>query len=212
MSNYPGQKPVDVQAKKAKGKPYGRQAVWEALRQHGVSGDWTSLSTLALAVRQNKRTVDDYCKALCAGGYAEGKKIRAKIEGHHNTTHNVYRLIRDTGVHAPRLNARGEAVITARDHMWRCMKMLDHFGPDELAVVSSTEDCMVAAADANKYCQCLHKAGYLLVIQPATTQCKAEYKLRASMKTGPHAPMIQRTKVVFDPNLQRIMWHEDLEP
>lgn len=205
-TGHVGQKPVDVRAKKAKGKPYGRQAVWEALRQHGRGEAWVSLDRMVVECQQNRRTIKDYLDALTLAGFAE-----SRVEGEF-VRRKFYRLIKDVGHQAPRVNKEGKMVVTARDHMWRCMKMLDHFNPDDLAAASTTEDCTVVSTDANKYCLSLHKAGYLLVVQTATTQRKAVYKLRNSMKTGPHAPMIQRTKVVFDPNLQRVMWHEDMEP
>lgn len=198
-----GQKPVDEQAKKAKGKSYGRQAVWETLRNHGSGNIWVGLTLIADICQQNRRTIKDYLDALVLAGFAESCTP---------ARHKFYRLLKDVGQHAPRVNKQGKLVTTGRDNLWRSMKMLSSFDADTLAAASTTDDCVVSAVDAGKYCQHLHKAGYLMVVQTATYQNKAVYKLLPSMKTGPHAPMIQRTKCVFDPNLNKIMWHEDIEP
>lgn len=165
------------------------------------------LSTLAIKTRIKRATIRTYMESLVAGGYAE-RCVTRRPKG----TLVAYRLIRDVGVEHPRLNQQGEEIITSRDCMWRSMKMLSTFTAADLALTASTSRCQVSPVDAANYCKHLHAAGYLALVREGGPHGKAVYKLLPTMRTGPHAPMVQRTKLVFDPNLNRVMWHEELEP
>lgn len=198
------QKPVNIRAAEAKGKPYGRRAIWLAFRAASKNGPVT-LRGLALQTGINRGTIRTYMESLVLGGYAEKSSfMRLK-----DTT---YQLIRDVGVEHPRLNKKGEAVVTSRDNMWRSMKMLPAFTAQDLALTASTSRCMVSPVDAADYCRHLHSAGYLAVLREGGMDGKTVYKLLPNMRTGPLAPMVQRTKVVFDPNRNEIVWHERIEP
>ena len=121
-------------------------------------------------------------------------------------------LIHNSGHLAPRVNKEGKVIVTARDNMWRTMKMLESFNAESLARHATTENCPVSTVDAKSYVGHLARAGYLQIVCASKPGTKALYTLKPAMRTGPHAPMVQRTKVVFDPNLQRIVWHEGIEP
>ena len=58
---------------------------------------------------------------------------------------------------------------------------------------------MVGVAEAAEYCRYLHMAGYL-------TKRGGAYQMHATAFTGPHAPMIQRTRRVWDPNRNEVRW------
>jgi len=152
----------------------------------------------------NRDTVKGYVKCLEAGGFLERVE-----EGRFRRT--VYQLVRDEGVEAPRLRADGTPTKMglARDHMWRAMKMLGRFTYVDLAVSASTEDVPVNEMDAKDYVKHLLAAGYLTILVPATPRSKAEYRL--TRNTGPMPPMVTRAKVVFDPNLGRIAWSEEID-
>lgn len=201
------QKPVNIVASEFNGKPYGRRAIWLAFRELSGKGPVT-LRELDLKTGINEKTIHTYLESLVKGGYAEKSRF---VRGEWTT----YRLIRDVGVEHPRLNRNGEPVVTSRDGMWRSMKMLPVFTAKDLALTASTSHCKVSEVDAKDYCGHLHAAGYLAVVQEGDRSGKngkTVYKLIPSMRTGPLAPMVQRTKVVFDPNINKVMSHEDMEP
>ncbi len=151
------QKPIHIRASEAGGKPYGRRAIWLAFRELAQTGP-VSLDALVLKTRINRGTIRTYLDSLVLGGYAEKS---AFVRG--RTT--AYRLIRDVGVEHPRLNKRGEPVVTSRETMWRSMKMLPAFTAADLAVTATTSKCTVSPTDARDYCKHLHAAGYLGVVQ-----------------------------------------------
>ena len=201
---HPGQKPINVRAAEAGGKPYGRRAIWLCFRELSEKGPVT-LRDLTLKTEINRGTIRTYMESLVAGGYAE-KSPYVRCEW------TAYRLIRDVGVEHPRLNRKGEAIVTSRDTMWRSMKMLPMFTAHDLALTATTSRCTVSPTDAIDYCKHLHAAGYLAVVREGGKEGRSVYRLLPGMRTGPLAPMVQRSKVVFDPNLNSVVWNEDIEP
>ncbi|MEG2172347.1 MAG: hypothetical protein RRY29_03695 [Desulfovibrionaceae bacterium] len=198
--------PIHIQA--ASGKPYGRQAMWNAMRDLRVF----TAKDIAHASNRKTDTVREYFKRLVSAGIIKaGDKLVTGTIGNLFRA-QLYILVQDMGHEAPRLNPDGSPLVEARDHMWRTMKMLQSFTYFDLATAASTEECPVNPRDAQDYCGDLLRAGYLVCLRDATPSNKALYRLLPSMNTGPHAPKVQRTKCVFDPNLNKIMWHEDIEP
>jgi len=124
----------------------------------------------------------------------------------------LYELVKDVGLEAPRVRRDGTPVEQgqSREHMWRAMKMLPSFTFVDLAVNASTEEMRVTEQDAKDYVKHLLRAKYLTVLIPATPRRKATYRL--TRNTGPRPPMVTRAKIVFDPNLGRIAWVEEVEP
>ena len=86
-----------------------------------------------------------------------------------------------------------------RENLWQVMRILRRFTPRELAVSARTPECMVGVAEAAEYCRYLHLAGYL-------TRRGGLYQMHATSFTGPRAPMIQRTRRVWDPNRNEVRW------
>ena len=202
-------KPIHIEANERRGKAYGRQAMWEAMRKKGTF----TLQDIAQASSRHANSVSEYMKRLLAAGIVEDAgSVQSPVSPVERYQRKMLRLVRDSGHEAPRLKVDGSPLVEARDQMWRTMKILSSFSHVDLAVNASTEECPVAATDTQSYCGHLLKAGYLALIRKATPKNKAVYKLLPSMNTGPHAPKVQRTKVVFDPNRNEVMWHEEIEP
>lgn len=192
--NAPGRKPVD-QLSKA-GKPQGRDVIWKVIRQQG---EFTYRSLQDATDIPNK-TLRSYISGLIAAGYlerqADGKKGLA-----------VFRLVRDQGIHAPRLRPDGKEVQQGRasEALWIAMRMLKQFTPRDLAIHASNEELEVSEVHAKDYCKHLAKAKYLRVVTPGGSKTGQATYLFVRF-TGPRAPMVQRVKQVFDPNTGEIAW------
>lgn len=193
-------KPINEDVVESKGKPVGRQAMWDAMRGKDI---FTLVDIVATSQREES-TARTYINLLIKAGIVE--EAGKKKNGRYQTTN--YRIVRDLGHRAPRIRADGTPIIEAREQMWRAMKMIKAFNYLELATLASTDECLVSPSDASDYCKHLLKAGYLKLEQEATNKRKAVYSLLPSMNTGPNSPKVQRTKVVFDTNLNKLMWHE----
>jgi hypothetical protein len=190
-------KPVVALA--SSGRPYGRQAMWDAMRQ------LRRFTLSDLADKWGRDAVREYAWCLEAGGYLKRVGESARFQP------IVYELVRDVGREAPRLQRDGRPVTqgAGREQMWRAMKMLPNFTFVDLAINASTEAVRVGEAEAQDYVHYLLRAKYLVIVRPATPRAKAVYRL--ARNTGPRPPMVTRAKVVFDPNLGCIAWCEEVD-
>lgn len=183
-----------------------RQRIWETMR---ALRKFDAVQ-LAAQSKSDKGTMRTYLRSLEKAGYIV--KTAEIIRGG-----AVYELIKDVGIDAPRVDKFGNEVTRGRmqQHMWRVMRMCkDDFTTTELAALATTDDLPVLYLTAQQYVKHLHRAGYLVKtkneVRGAAPQ-PARYRLLASKNTGPRAPMVQKTKCVYDANLGEIVWHEEIE-
>jgi hypothetical protein len=183
----------------------GRRAVWEAVR---LLRCFTRSHLRRAAPRVKPEAVHRYLAALIRGGYVKPGPMVADPNGGRRKVRS-YDLIRDVGVDAPRLLRDGtELPPTAQERMWMQMKINKSFSLAGLMYAASLDAPPVAEFTAADYIRHLVKAGYLV----ASGGEGKETVYRLINNTGGHPPLIQRTKVVYDPNLDKIMWHEEVEP
>jgi hypothetical protein len=187
----------------------GREGVWDAIRR----GRRFTVADLQGETRLGVDSIRDYLHGLQAAGYIRSLGPDTRREQRTSRRANeflptLYELVGDPGPDAPRLRRDGSEVTQGRgrDHMWRTAKMLGAFDARDLAVHASTEDCTVSEADAKYYCAYLARAGYLAVVEPGGPARLARYRFLVTRNTGPRAPMVQRVRQVFDPNLGRVVW------
>lgn len=180
----------------------GRWAIWTAIRE------LQSFTRGALCMRVPKvkeAAVRGYLAALKKGGYLKFDPESGRVIGKART----YVLIRDIGVEAPRLRRDGtELPPTAQQRMWERMYILGSFTAPELAASATLDDAPVAESTSRAYLHHLAKAGYVC----ALGKKDREPLYRLTKNTGGMSPVIRLTKVVFDPNLNCITWHEEIEP
>lgn len=191
-----------------KGGKSPRQRVWEAIR---VQRKRFTQPSLAEAVNGMESIIQDYIRALLR---AEIIEVIAEEQVGRVCVRRTYRLVRDNGVEAPRVTRNGQTVTqgAGNEAMWGTMhRMFERkdFNFRELAAFSSTPDNPVTEETAKTYVLALAAAGYLKCTKDAVhgrNATPARYVLIPRMFTGPRAPMVQRTKAVFDPNENRVMW------
>lgn len=174
-----------------------RQAIWEWVRAQTGPFNATDVD-----VRLDPTTIREYLKALSLAGYLEAVSLGKRGEA------NIYRLIDDCGVEAPRLRKDGTPVTQGqgRLQMWNAMRICKEFSATDLAFNASTDDHQVAESEAKSYIHALCKAGYLVHQAGKANSPGHRYRLLPSMWTGPQPPQIQRTKQVYDPNLRKVVW------
>lgn len=187
-------KPVDELSKNS--KPQGQDGVWLVIRRLKQF----TVTNITDETGFHRKTVHDYVKRLEAGKYLSKHDDYA--------TTKRFSLIRDGGTHAPRLKPDGSPVVqgTGNLNMWRTIRMISSFNPQDLALQASTDEVGVKEETARSYCSLLLRAGYLRVIQKAVPgKRQAIYKLIRN--TGPLPPQIQRVKQVYDPNLKEVVYY-----
>lgn len=191
-----------------------RQHIWEAIRSLAGSTAAFSEDDIHRAMPREARmtiempTVRDYRHCLVAAGIldivtpSQQRRIPA-----------TYRLVRDEGLDAPRVRRDGTRVTQglAQEQMWRTLRILtgDTNGR-ELAAHASTTLIPVAEVAARDYLLVLNQAGYLLCTQEGKGLGKggqqSRYRLKPTRNTGPRPPMVCRTRAVYDPNEDKVVW------
>lgn len=192
-----------------------RQRIWEAIRARRKA---FSREQLADACNGMESKIADYIAALLKAEFIEVIAEEAVNRGGIQPR-LTYRLVRDNGVEAPRVNKLGGIVSkgAGTESMWRTMHRMFEKTPfsfRELVAFASTKAHPVKEETAKSYMAALHKAGYLRLVEPAKrgkNPSGAKFVLIASRYTGPRAPMIQRTRTVYDPNEGRVVFVDEEE-
>jgi len=185
-----------------------RQRIWEAIRaQQGEA--WTRYHIARVAGVEDN-TLTTYVQALHKAGVVE--KIGEAPVGN-IAAEGQWRLARDEGLEAPRLRRDGSRVTQgfAQEAMWRTLRLVkDDTNARELAAHAGTETIPVVEVSAKDYLQALLRAGYLIRTREGKGRgnggIPARYRLNPARNTGPRPPMICRTKVVYDPNEDKVVW------
>ncbi|MDN3524322.1 hypothetical protein QWY79_03470 [Halomonas sabkhae] len=175
-----------------------RQRIWEIIRALHADGQRITTRDAWLLIPDSmpRTRVNDYFRSLAAGGYLECLNPERKPG-----VAAEFALIRDVGVEAPRVRRDGSVPpVPGREQLWRTLRIIGDFTAAGLAEAASTPESPIARNTAEEYCHFLQKAGYLQLSRPGSPGIAARYRLVHSRWTGPLAPMIQRTKCLFDPN------------
>ena len=94
---------------------------------------------------------------------------------------------------------------TPTANMWTAMRGLRSFSPRDIAAHSSTQKTTVTLEMAQSYCQMLVRASYLRVMDKAIPG-RRDAVYRLIQNSGPRPPVERRVRVVFDENLQKIVY------
>lgn len=190
-----------------------RQRMWEAIRKFNAKGKVFTQADIERAATVEASAVKDYFKVLVLADFItvfDQKRI-GKV-----CVRNTYQLAKDNGIEAPRIDKKGKVATegTCNERMWGTMRRLfvgKEFNYRELAAFATTPTNVCSETNAKSYVLSLHRAGYLECVaqaKPGNGATPARFTLIKGMDTGPRAPMIQRTKTVFDANLGKVIWQE----
>jgi len=196
-------KPVSEMAGR---KMRGNACYWRVvLELHRAQGTFT-VSDVEQQTSAPRKTISDYLNRLLRAGIlgcvgdGGGKTGQAKLYSLLKPQSDPPRVRRDGTI------SQGNP---ARDQMWRTAKILKQFSAKDLAIAASTEECVVNERDAKDYLKYLRLAGYLAILRPSKPGLLAVYRFLSSKNTGPRAPMVQRVKTVWDPNINKMVWGGD---
>ena len=174
----------------------GHQHFWSTMRDLGRF----TTADIHGSSNANKACVQDFMRRLVKAG------IIAEAGRQDTTGDMIFAIVKDLGPEAPAVRRDGSLAQrpgVGNEQMWRAMKMLSTFTARELAIAASTDDVTVKERTAGAYITHLHRVGYLSLAAAATHKGQAQYRL--IKRTGPLAPMIQRTSFVWDPNLREVV-------
>lgn len=194
-----------------------RQSMWEAVRRlHAVDpkAPFTYDDVRAAILPRQQRnlitaaSVRDYLYSLQRAGY-----LAFVTEPKPREAAATMLLVKDAGFEAPRVRRDGTPVTQglAQEQMWRTLRLCPgDISAGELVAYASTETVPVDIEAAKRYMFALERAGYLDVVVKGKGNGKggvaSRWRLKRSRNTGPRPPMICRTKVIYDPNEDRVVY------
>ena len=181
--------------------PRGQDGYWSVITDLGADGRTFGLADVDGRTNAGRSVVAEYVGRLVRGGWLEivSTERLPKVGVRH-----TYRLAR-TSRDAPRLRRDGtEYPETARDRMWRAMKMLDTWTWVDLAAATETETLSAVGAETVKsYIRRLDAAGVVQALDKGGPNRPAIYRLLRNI--GACAPRILRTHLIFDPNSNTVL-------
>ena len=179
--------------KKGKMPLRGEDYLWSLMMErHEVDRSFT-VADIRLKSSAAEPTVREFMGRLLLGGFIQA--IAAPpVQSY---------MVAKPQAETPRVRKDGSIIESAgaAQCMWNAMRTAFRTGFNALDLVSfaSTDEVDVTLPVALTYIKKLNAAGYLIVI----TRRAAAYtvwRLDPAMNTGPKAPMILKTQLVFDPN------------
>ena len=185
-----------------------QEAIWRMVRQLKVFG----VADIEIAAMNyfgrcrtgfNTSTVQSYLLRLTRGGYLAQETVLVKGTQRQTT----WTLIKDQGAEAPRLRKDGQPSKQGRvrDQLWRTLKIIGEFNYIELAAAASLEESPVSLNTCRTYIRHLYRAGYLVLSRASKPGTAARYRKVPRRCDGGKAPMVLRSKEVFDPNHMQIV-------
>jgi len=181
----------------------GNDHYWSVIRDLGKNK--AKFTMQQLAMRCDDASVDraaEFVRRLVRAGIAE--VVSGDEPGRKRT--RVYRLLKRPAP-TPCLNRDGTPGKQGRvqDQIWVAMRSLQSFDISELTIASSTDEIVMKRETVEGYVHHLSGAGYLQVLRKGRGATQAIWRLKPSMDTGPRAPKILRSKMVYDSNRKEIM-------
>lgn len=166
-----------------------RQKIWNSARE---LGEFTIRGLGRHANHPDKSTIRKFVYGWEKAGFAE--KISEKPV--------TYKITNPDIVTAPAVNPSGIEFDReqAQEQMWRTIFIIKEFSALDLAVTSSTEDCVIKEKYAKTYASVLKSAGYL------KRNGLGRYRALQSKFTGPRPPAVKRVVQVIDRNTGKVVY------
>lgn len=174
--------------KKGKMPLRGEDYLWSLMMEHHEAGETFTVADIRLKSSAAEPTVREFMGRLLRGGL---------IKGVPTPPVQSYRVAMPQA-ETPRVRKDGSIIESAgaAQCMWNAMRTAFRNGFDaiDLATFAATDDVPITLSTAQGYIKRLSTAGYLIRLE------RKLWRLDPAMNTGPKAPMILKTKLVFDPN------------
>jgi hypothetical protein len=183
-----------------------RQRVWEAVRAIDNAVGCFTADDLSRRSKVEYEPVRYFVRGWLAAGYLG--VLSGWTPGGRGVK-NVYSMVRDNGVEAPRVRPNGAEITQGRgsEALWAAMTALDSF-----TAAFAAEIAQVSPVTAKTTCGLLGRAGYLVAVEPGKGLGKGGrptvWRVAAEHRHKPRAPQITRLKAIYDPNVHQIVWAE----
>ncbi len=196
---------IQLELRVTAGEPIfrGNDHYWSVIRDLGKNKAHFTLQQLVMRCDDaSANRAADFLRRLVRAGIVE--VVSGKESGRSRT--GVYRLVKRPAP-TPCLNPDGSPGRQGRvqDQIWVAIRSLKTFDANELTIAASTDEIVMKRETVRDYVSHLEKAGYLQTLRKQSPKTPAIWRLKPSMDTGPKAPKILASKMVYDANRKEIM-------
>jgi len=168
----------------------GNDAVWTAMLELTDAGSDITVPAIHRKTLRGKGEIREYLRRLCLAGMCTVQANDGRFAAARYT-------LQQRPAQAPQLDKEGRPVPeTDQQRLWRAIRMAK-----VCTVADLTATVGAKANTVESYLNHLVCAGYL-------TRTGGQYRL--VRQHGPLAPMVQRVKQVYDPNLKAVVWPKEL--
>ena len=187
----------------------GNDHYWSVIMERHRAGLTTSVGVIDGASNAARGSIRRFvCRLLKAGLIEEVERATSSGQAQYRPL-----VIQSS---APRF--REDGTVIESQPGTRCMWNLIRgpigrggFSYVDLVHWAQTDETKIAVRTARGYIHMLFDAGYLILVERGRTGKPAIYRLNPAMNTGPKAPMILRTRLVYDPNRQEVFGPAEAE-
>jgi hypothetical protein len=192
-----------LKVQKGKSVLRGIDHFWNVIMDLHRHGKPFSIRIIDQAGNADESTVRDFVKRLVAANFIE------QVEGAALAIDVLYRPIVIQSA-APRIRRDGSVIEAqpANRAMWNMMRGpsgRSGFTYKDLVAWGSTDEVPIAPATAKTYIHVLSQAGYLICLLKGTPGKAAVWRLDPKMNSGPEAPKVLRSRLIYDPNRSEVV-------
>lgn len=187
----------------------GNDHFWSVIMDRHRAGQTFSAKDIDDASNASDATVRDFVRRLANSGMIE------LVEQGENPVHDRYRPLVIQSA-APRVRRDGTVIesLPATQCMWNLMRGpmgRNGFTYKDLVHWGQTDETTIAVASAKSWIKLLNRAGFLIQLDAGNSRKPATWRLDPKMNSGPRAPMILRTKLIYDPNKLAVIGPSEAE-
>lgn len=191
----------------------GHDHYWSVIRDLGRDGNLFTFQEIDLRCNDTDgECIGEFLRRLTKAKFlevVETRQVSTKGQGPTNQKsfrQRVYRLLkRPTATPCIRRDGTIGRQGSIQSQIWNAMRALKTFDVSELQLAASTDEVKAKRESVQTYIIHLTHAGYLLVLRAGKGRTAGIWRLKPSMNTGPKAPKILQSKMVYDSNLKEVM-------
>ncbi len=178
-----------------------RKKVWKAIReQKAETGKLKQFDSVTIAkkAKVGLPRANSYIRLL-----HKAKILKCLNEDAHKNIRRVFILAKDVGNFPPDLSKTGEVKpLSLRQKTWLAIKVLKVFTVKDVTLATGEN-----RDNTGKYLTLLEKAGYIRAVYKGKGfSGESRFTFIASKDTGPHAPILQMNKNLYDCNTGKVVW------
>lgn len=173
----------------------GHKYMWQQMMELSRGEQsFTTQQIFDLCKGVNRRTVKDFITRLEKASY---------IVAHDEKPSTYFVIKRQTNT--PRARRDGTIAVNGQQRIWNAIRQLKTFKVQDLKLAASCPDYAPTTETIKSYVKHLVRAGYLTISHPDGKRKPWFYALKPRMNSGPTAPAILKSKMVYDANENKIM-------